>query len=253
MTVQMVASVIITGISCLLVLLLVLFIGSAVLKKLKKEVFCYIKLYNRHLEEGEGTKTHPDAADKRETDGAEQTHFQQAEPAIPFIAKSEPMRNADFFLDYLTIRNAFCQSAAEALRELPVQSEEDKSYAACINRLLEKLSFEVVYQLSCQRCEWQEAVLEELLSPEEKEVLNKYRMEQPGTFDITAFSLFLKEQSRALDATVYVYAREPQRLGIRANTELLQLCKDENMCEGFFIMQGNRLYDYGVRSSEITL
>lgn len=253
MTEQIVASVIITVISCLLVLLLVLFIGSAVLQKLKKEVFCYIKLYNRHLEEGKGTIESLDAADGKEAEGAAKLRQKQAEPAIPFLAKSEPMRNAGFFLDYLTIRNAFCQSAAKALRELPVQSEEDKNYAACISRLLEKLSFEVVYQLSCQRCEWQEAVLEEILSPEEKEVLNKYRMEQTGAFDITAFSLFLKEQSRALDATVYVYAREPQSLGIRANTELLQLCKDEKICEGFFIMQGNRLYDYGVRSSEIMM
>ena len=86
------------------------------------------------------------------------------------------------------------------------------------------------------------ATLEEIFSEEEKEVLEQYRESTYGEFSVTEFKLYLQGKGKELDDTVYLYTREPEGLGLQAKSEQLQICKDENLCEGFQIVQGNRLY-----------
>lgn len=252
MTGNMIAAVILTVFACALALLLVQSIGTAVMQKLKKEVFSYIKVYNKHLKEETGSDTEVSGKETAVEKTLEEKRM-PADPAIPFIAKSEPIQKKDFFSDYLVIRSAFCHNAVQALQRLPKQTEEEREYVLCVNNILEKLSFEVMYRLSCLKPEQQLSVLEEILTSMERTILARYVQEQREVFDITAFHLFLKEQSKAFDATIYVYARNPESLGIKETPERLRLCEDTKLCEGFYIVQGNRLYDYGVRSSEITL
>ena len=84
-------------------------------------------------------------------------------------------------------------------------------------------------------------------------MLEAYKDTVYGEFSVTEFSLWLQGKGKELDDTVYLYTREPEGLGLQAKSEQLQICKDENLCEGFQIVQGNRLYDYGLRSSEMIL
>ena len=250
MSANMIAAVIITVLSCVAVVFFVVLLSSGVLQRLKKEVFRYIKVYNAYLEEA-ATKDEEKAEDtdlriKEETIGL------PADPAIPFIAQNAPMQKQDFFADYLKIRSAFQANPVQVLKEFPKENPSVGN-ATLYNEMLNKLSFDSVYKISCLQEEQQKEVLREVFTEEERVVLTEYEETLTYPFSVTEFVLYLKAKSREADDTVYLFAREPERLGVTPTSEQLKLCRDENLCEGFQVMQGNRLYDYGLRSSEMIL
>lgn len=249
MSANMLAAVIITVISCIVVVFVVMLLSSGVLQRLKKEVFRYIKVYNKYMDEASVSEQ------KDEPENSVEKHEEsvgvQSEPAIPYIAKNVPTQKSDFFADYMKIRSAFRGSVSEALRKLPANSED--SLAACIGEMLQKLSFESVYRISCLQTEKQLAVLKGIFSEKEQMVLEQYLAESTSMFSVTEFYGYLQGKGKELDQTVYLYSADPESLGIKPASERLKICKDENLCEGFQIIQGNRLYDYGVRSSEMSL
>ncbi len=250
MSANMIAAVIITVLSCVAVVFFVVLLSSGVLQRLKKEVFRYIKVYNAYLEEAVAKEneetTYTDLRRKEE-----ETVGIPADPAIPFIAKNAPMQKQDFFADYLKIRSAFQENPARVLKEFPKEFASGEKVTQ-YKEMQEKLSFDTVYKISCLQEEQQKEVLREVFSEEERAILDQYEASLLFPFSVTEFVLYLKAKCRELDDTVYLFAREPERLGLSATSEQLKLCKDENLCEGFQIMQGNRLYDYGLRSSEMT-
>lgn len=252
MSANMIAAVIITVLSCACVVFFVILLSSGVLQKLKKEVFRYIKVYNKYME-GAGTREPDECAATETQNNPEEVQELPKEPAIPFIAKNVPTQKQDFFADYLKIRSAFSTSPVQVLREIQKQPSGEPETGACIKELLEKLSFETVYRISCLQSEQQVAVLDEVLSEEEKKVLEQYRATQSFAFSVTEFYSYLRGKCKELDDTVFFYTRNPESLGLQAKSEQLKICQDEKLCEGFQILQGNRLYDYGLRSSEITL
>lgn len=251
MSANMIAAVIITVVSCIVVVLAVLLLSSGVLQRLKKEVFRYIKVYNKYMEEATSSEEKEDVI--AVTQKNEETFGLPKDPAIPFIAKNVPTQQKDFFADYLKIRNAFRGSAASALRKLPACSEQELALGTCVDEILQKLSFENVYKISCLQAEKQLEVLKAIFTEHEQEILEHYLAESVSVFSVTEFYCYLQGKSKELDQTVYLYSGYPEGLGIQATSEKLIICKDENLCEGFQIIQGNRLYDYGVRSSEMSL
>lgn len=250
MSANMIAAVIVTVLSCVAVVFFVVLLSTGVLQRLKKEVFRYIKVYNAYLEEAVAEESKETAyTDLR---GKEEENVGiPADPAIPFIAKNAPMQKQDFFADYLKIRSAFQDNPARVLKDFPKASVSGEQ-VTLYRTMQEKLSFDIVYKISCLQEEQQLEVLREVFSEEEREILDQYEVSLSFPFSVTEFVLYLKAKSRELDDTVYLFTREPEHLGLSANSEQLQICKDENLCEGFQIMQGNRLYDYGLRSSEMT-
>lgn len=251
MSANMIAAVIITVISCAVVIFAVVLLSSGVLQKLKKEVFRYIKVYNKYMEETSEAETN--ARETTDSVKTEEEFGLPKDPAIPFIAKNVETQKKDFFADYVKIRSAFRNSAASALRNLPAFSDSDIVLGVCVDGILQKLSFDSVFRISCLQPEKQLAVLNEIFSETEQEVLTRYTEENGPVFSVTEFYSYLQGKSKELDQTVYLYSREPDALGIQAKSDQLIICKDEELCEGFQIVQGNRLYDYGLRSSEITL
>lgn len=250
MSANMIAAVIITVLSCVAVVFFVVLLSSGVLQRLKKEVFRYIKVYNAYLEEAAAK----DEEKAKDTDLQikEEAIGLPADPAIPFIAKNAPMQKQDFFADYLKIRSAFRANPAQVLKDFPKENPSAGN-VAWYREMLDKLSFDSVYKISCLQEEQQKEVLREVFSEEEREVLDAYVESLSYPFSVTEFVLYLKAKSREADDTVYLFAREPENLGVTPTSEQLKLCKDENLCEGFQVMQGNRLYDYGLRSSEMIL
>ena len=251
MSANMIAAVIITGISCVVVIFAVILLSSGVLQKLKKEVFRYIKVYNKYMEEASVTEANTGAT--KDEEKSEDFFELPKDPAIPFIAKNAETQKKDFFADYVKIRSAFRNSAASALRNLPTLSDSEIALGVCVDGILQKLSFDSVYRISCLQPEKQVSVLKEIFSETEQEVLKQYTEENEGVFSVIGFYSHLQGKSKELDRTVYLYSREPEELGIQAKSDQLIIRKDEELCEGFQIVQGNRLYDYGLRSSEITL
>lgn len=250
MSANMIAAVIIAIISCVVVILAVVFLSSGVLQKLKKEVFRYIKVYNKYMEEASVKESV--AEENVSSLNEEDTFGIPKDPAIPFIAKNASMQKKDFFADYVKLRNAFDKDATQALQNIPEFSKEEIAMGMCVDSMLEKLSFESVYQISCLQQEKQLLVLNEIFSQTEQEILKMYT-EERGACSVTEFYTYLQGKSKELDRMVYVYSGQPERLGIQEESEQLKICRDENLCEGFQIIIGNRLYDYGVRSSEMTL
>lgn len=251
MSANIIAAVIITVLSCVCVVLFVILLSGGVLQRMKKEVFRYIKVYNSYLEEpseNDNTKRIQPQMEKEEPAGLPE------DPAIPFIPKNVPTRKQDFFADYLKIRKAFSYSPVKVLRQISENSGTGEAGGTTVAKeMTEKLSFETLYRISCLLPEQQLEVLDAIFTDEEKKVLEQYRETVSGEFSVTDFGLYLQGKSKESDDTVYLYTREPEDLGLQAKSEQLRICKDENLCEGFQIVQGNRLYDYGLRSSEMIL
>ena len=146
MSANMIAAVIITVLSCVAVVFFVVLLSSGVLQRLKKEVFRYIKVYNAYLEEAAAK----DEEKAKDTDLQikEEAIGLPADPAIPFIAKNAPMQKQDFFADYLKIRSAFRANPAQVLKDFPKENPSAGN-VAWYREMLDKLSFDSVYKISC--------------------------------------------------------------------------------------------------------
>jgi len=251
MDVMVIAAIVVCIVACILVFLFLLFLAGSVMGRLKKEVFRYIKVYNSELDD---TKRSP-KPDPVEKEVAKETvnglEFSEENLAIPFVAKSSATQKKDFFSDYLAIRSAFRNDLVKAVRSIPEQNSEEKAERHLVNRMLEKLTFEVVYKISCLLSEDQLSVLQTIFLADEYNYLEAYRKERDTLFSAAEFQAFLKTRRKELDDTIYVYVREPEYYDANQLGSKVVLCRDEELMEGFQIIQGTRLYDFGVRNAEL--
>lgn len=115
-----------------------------------------------------------------------------------------------------------------------------KGLKACAGAgLLEELGFEARYRLATLPEEAQEEILREALGEEGAGELEEFLSEEPG-FDLPRFLGWLEARARAGDPAVRVRGSDPGAPGY-----------DPEICEGFQVSCGNRLYDYSIQKREL--
>lgn len=176
-------------------------------------------------------------------------HFAQS-PADIFLPPDVAFRSIDFYTDYKKIKNSFMFDKEKVLHEVQRIMEEngDTERHRVLAGLLDKLSFESIYRLSVLHGEEQLEVILEIISEEEKAVLEEF-LAGEEEFNILSFYQWLNVQQKCSDTTVRILTSEKEAGYDFADGVKIQY--DMNLCEGFQIRTGTRLYDYGVRNNEL--
>lgn len=242
MTGLMIVTLLVAVLACGAVFVLVDVLTTGIMKRMKKEVFRHIKQYNDIMQDTTAATVEEDKEAKQEYAG-----FRREEQlAVPFLPSVRPMRKADFFSDYRKIREAFSVDSAEVIRTIPQNGQEQQVCYETAVSILEKLSFEVLYRISGLSSKSQLEVLDEILEEREAAMLAEYVEVSGKEFDCTEFHTYVKSMKAKNDDTVYCYVA-PGR-----TAESGAVIVDDALCEGFQLLHGNLLYDYGLRSSEIS-
>lgn len=252
----MIVALIITIITCVLVYYIVGFLASNVFRKIREEVFEYIRVYNRYLNQEGNTISSTELASTTEAQADNRIQGIIAKNdnlAIPFILSSQPMQKFDFSQDYLKIRHAFSYNLSSVVQTIykKTVSEDINDKSQVYDAIIEKLSFENVYKISCLQPEYQISILEDILDGKEKDVLKEYIAQYREKFACVSFVTYIRMRKIECDKTIFVYTSGEQQAKSFENLELVKVYHDEMLCEGFQILQGNHLYDYGIRNSEI--
>lgn len=247
MTGLMIVTLIVSLLACIAVFVVVDSLANSVLKRMKKEVFRYIKQYNEQMQKDEGQ-----AQSLEETAATATAVLPEAEDAlaIPFVPKAQPMQKKDFFRDYRKVRDIFRAHPEQVIEQIPAQDESIGVRYRLVTGILDKLSFDNLYEICCLASEKQLLVLEDILEEDEKTIVSEYCDNVDSIFDCAKFHTYLKNKQAEYDDTIYCFAGTQEGMKKSAD-ERVKPCTDKEVLEGFQLLHGGYLYDYGVRSSEL--
>lgn len=149
---------------------------------------------------------------------------------------------------YRTIRKNFSFSVDELLPGLEPGVPENNDRIA--SRLISELDFDTVYRLSTLPPEFQLKVLKESLSPEETALLNEW-METTRGFNALRFYDYL--QAKADEEPQIIRLRVPDDDAFTEKSyDGLEIVLDESICEGFQLEANHLLYDYCIKTRELS-
>jgi|GEM_PF-566994 len=187
-----------------------------------------------------------------------ETRKDMAEQKIPevFLPASAEYICTDFSEDYGKLKKKFsCDKVKifEEIKKLQLNSQEaDKAdpleSGSVIDGILEKLSFDSIFKLSVLEGQEQVSIIEQILEGKEKVYLEDF-LRQDLEFESSKFYHWLQMKKLIQDKTVYIKTSDEDNAGERPNGVIFEY--DSNLCEGFQIRVGNKLYDYGVRKCEL--
>lgn len=157
-----------------------------------------------------------------------------------------------FFEDYKKAKNLLVMDKAQIIRDIMEKfpyTGNLKRYQTA-KKILDKLNFQAIYDLSGLTEDVQLEVLEEVFTKPEKLLLKEYRDESEDKehFDLLEFLNWVKQ----------ILHRESPRLLASVGDENEDysdisenvVCKfDQNVCEGIRIVYQNKLYDYSIYES----
>lgn len=158
----------------------------------------------------------------------------------------------DFFEDYKLTKNLLTMDKAEIIRNIMAKfpyTGDLKRYQTT-KKILGKLNFQAVYDLSSLTEVSQIQVLAEILTKPEKILLKEYidESEDKERFDLLGFLGWLKQivYKESPLMVVQVGSQNEDYSHVAENV----ICRyDQNVCEGIRIVYQNKLYDYSVYES----
>lgn len=156
----------------------------------------------------------------------------------------------DFFDDYRKAKDLMKElDKEEILKSVQSRLHYNGSLRRyhTIEKLLETLNFNTVYQLETLSSEEQLMILDETLAKEEQEIFLEYvrMLEDPFRFEILSFMDWLRFQKSQEDPVLYVYTGEKDEK-LENVGEQVQVCYDQTICEGMRLVYQNQVYDYSI-------
>ena len=185
-------------------------------------------------------------------------HISSCQPAAPQLGAAEIMNMAEcsggvLYRDeamggmYQKIRRNFSFLLDELL---PAFSSAPKNLTGPAGHLLSELDYDTVYRLSTLPGKYQEMVLREVLTEDEVPLLCAY-MENNKEFNVLEFYYCLRT----------IADSEPKAARLRVPAGMVsgmmtgdgvEIIPDEGICEGFQLEEGNLLYDYCIKTRELS-
>ena len=148
---------------------------------------------------------------------------------------------------YRKIRDNFSFKLEEVVSGLSKPQNNTENTA---EKLLEELDYDTVYRLSTLPEEYQVAVLKETLIGEELDLFDSY-LTQNGRFNALDFYYNLRTAAELASKGVRLHVPA----GVvteRINKDGVEIIPDEGICEGFQLEEGNVLYDYCIKTRELS-
>ena len=172
-----------------------------------------------------------------------------------FLPSTAEYISNDFSEDYHKLKKQFTCDNVKIQKEIKtlqlnfqVSDKADPlESSSVIDGILEKLSFDSIFKLSVLEGQEQAAIIEQILEEEEKALLKDF-LYQNSDFESSKFYNWLQMKRLINDKTIRIKTSEDNTAD---QPEGARLEYDGNLCEGFQIRVGNKLYDYGVRKCEL--
>lgn len=154
-------------------------------------------------------------------------------------------RDDTFSDDYQRVKENFSFDPTLVLDHIQRQIPDSRKELALVEGILGKLSFEDCYEMMTLPTKDQNEILDEFLTEDEKKLHHSY-MEASGDEEVQAFYQWLTDRRRILDTGMEL--RVGVSLKDRAKELETQVASsyDPEICEGFQVKAGNRIYDYSI-------
>ncbi|HKL80139.1 MAG TPA: hypothetical protein VJ888_06850 [Mobilitalea sp.] len=225
--------------------------GNKIRDNVITQMDSYVVLIQRKASELETIQKQIDIEQSRLQSGVNiPKNIEKAPPEV-FQTADVEYRNFEFSRDYRNLKESFQFDRDKIIREISALSNESglETNHGLLKGLLDKLTFDNVYKLSVLYETEQLEVIREILSIEESVLLEDY-IKENKVFSCLAFYQWLYIKSQIEDRQVQVKTTEKGEDYSSLGTNI-QTVHDTNLCEGFQILVGNKLYDYGVRKCEL--
>lgn len=160
-------------------------------------------------------------------------------------------RNVDFVTDYKNIKNNFSYDQNQIIHDIYLEynAKQEEQEGKLLEELLSKLSLDIVYKLSAFDSEEQIEIMNEIITQEEKSLMEEF-LKLYGDFHCITFYHWLYMQKKIKCNTILVKSLKAGE-DYKHISDLIEVQQDNNLCEGFQIFAGSKMYDYGIRRLEL--
>lgn len=225
--------------------------GDRIRDKIIVQIQAYDVLLQRKEAELTALRREIEIENKKRNTKLESNQHKEVVPYGVFVLPETVYCREDFYDDYTRMREKFQFNHQDEILQIYQEHEQmqDMERIALLDGLADKLTLDNVYKISLFHSEEQIELLKEILNQEEQAVMEDY-IRAHKNFQCIEFHQWLSMQRLLLDKQCIVKTahKEENYNGIG---KWITTIYDENLCEGFQIQSGNRLYDYGVRRSEL--
>ncbi len=175
----------------------------------------------------------------------------QTTPEGVIITADARYRNIDFARDYKNIKNQFAFDQEQIIKDIYLENKEKQDEQECklLEELLSKLSLDIVYKISAFDSAEQLEIMNDIINQEEKSLMEEF-LRQYGNFHCITFYHWLYLQRKIKCNTILVKSSKAGE-DYKHISDLIQVQQDNNLCEGFQIFTGSKMYDYGIRRFEL--
>lgn len=168
-----------------------------------------------------------------------------------FLPPNAEYINNDFSSDYKHIKESFefdKERVNKDITELCSKQQDNEETYSVVSEIMEKLSFDSIFALSALEGNEQIEIIQQVLNENEKNILEEF-ISDNTSFDCTRFYHWLDLKRSSLDKSIRVLSGDNNQWeGLPENARFIL---DTNLCEGYQIRVGNKLYDYGIRKCEL--
>lgn len=137
------------------------------------------------------------------------------------------------------------QIQGEILKRDTERTSQENRTLAVIDGILEKFSFDICYEMLTLSEEQQDQILNQFLEPDEQALREAY-IRETGIRQLQPFYQWLLAQKRMLDQSIELRVGTSLRKRAEELEDQAVPSYEPEICEGFQVKAGNRLYDYSI-------
>lgn len=166
----------------------------------------------------------------------------------PLSVKAVHYRNTEAMEQYRYIKEQLNLDTNQIVKEVVKQLENLEQEHQIHQQLLEKFPYEIRYQILTMPQKEKLEVMDQVLTAEEKDILEQYLALYPKSredLDVPGFFDYVVSEAEERDGTVWVYTADSHN-PLKVKDERIQWRHSPDICEGCRIRYKNRLYDFSL-------
>lgn len=225
--------------------------GDRIRDKIIMQIQAYDVLLQRKEAELSALRRQIENENKKQNTKQQTGRHKEVVPYGVFVLPEAVYCREDFYDDYTSMREKFQFNHQDTILQIYQEHEQaqDMERITLLDGLADKLTLDNVYKISAFHSDEQIELLKEILSQEELAVMEDYIRDHKD-FQCIQFHQWLSMHRLLLDKQCIVKTAHKDESFDNLGKWITTIY-DENLCEGFQVLSGNRLYDYGVRRSEL--
>lgn len=221
-------------------------------RQIEKDTAHLYAVYDRVLEEKSQKvkaleETMEALGNQEQSRSGTETSMSGSLPETGCILSRGSYQDEDFVKLYHRIGETFRFDAQEIISFARGLCTGQTEELQVLNEIAQHFSFHNLYEISTLPVKEQKQILTEVLTPQENLILQEY-CECTEFIGVSKFLLWVEERRKACPGQIVIRTGEAglyRQLEAEANADFL-VEQEQGICDGFVIMQGDRLYDYSI-------